>query len=140
VSRALKVERDSLIHGIGEVEGEPPFIESPDETFLAIARASPRPSMGGGAILTEDQDTPGRAYHFRRSWIMGSLKATSTQLRIMHVEGDSMAPTLPDGDTAMVDITRLAPNPPGIFVPDDSTGWWPSGWSTSPTAIHLPCE
>ena len=118
----LKVEREWLIHGIGEVEGEPPFIENPDETFVAIAHASPRPSMGGGAVVTEDHDTPGRAYHFRRSWIKGSLKASPSQLRIMHVEGDSMAPTLLDGDTVLVDMTRRAPNPPGIFVLDDGMG------------------
>jgi hypothetical protein len=122
VARVLKVERDWLIHGIGEVEGEPPFIENPDETFVAIAHASPRPSMGGGAVVTEDHDTPGRAYHFRRSWIKGSLKASPSQLRIMHVEGDSMAPTLLDGDTVLVDMTRRAPNPPGIFVLDDGMG------------------
>jgi phage repressor protein C with HTH and peptisase S24 domain len=40
----------------------------------------------------------------------------------MHVEGDSMAPTLLDGDTVLVDMTRRAPNPPGIFVLDDGMG------------------
>ena len=45
--------------------------------------------MGGGAVVTEDGDTPGRAYHFRQSWIRHKLKASPSQLRIMHVEGDS---------------------------------------------------
>ncbi|WP_372922874.1 helix-turn-helix transcriptional regulator, partial [Roseovarius sp.] len=48
--------------------------------------------------------------------------ASPSQLRIMHVEGDSMAPTLLDGDTVLVDMTRRAPNPPGIFVLDDGMG------------------
>lgn len=87
-ARVLKVEREWLIHGIGEVTGEPPFIENPDETFVA----------------------------------KGSLKASPSQLRIMHVEGDSMSPTLLDGDTVLVDMTRRAPNPPGIFVLDDGMG------------------
>jgi len=34
----LKVEREWLIHGISEVEGKPPFIENPDETFVATRR------------------------------------------------------------------------------------------------------
>jgi phage repressor protein C with HTH and peptisase S24 domain len=118
----LKVDRDWLIHGIGDVEGTPPFIENPDETFVSIAHASPRPSMGGGAVVEDHGDTAGRAYHFRRSWIRSSLKASPSQLRIMHVEGDSMAPTLLDGDTVLVDMTRRAPNPPGIFVLDDGMG------------------
>ena len=123
VARVLKVDRDWLIHGIGEVEGASPFIDNPDDTFVAIAHASPRPAMGGGAVVSdEDGDTPGRAYHFRRSWIKDSLKASPSQLRIMHVAGDSMAPTLLDGDTVLVDMTRHLPNPPGIFVLDDGMG------------------
>lgn len=122
VAAVLKVDRDWLIHGIGDVDGTPPFIDNPDEAFVAIAHASPRPSMGGGAVVLEDRDTPGRAYHFRRAWIKGSLKASPSQLRIMHVEGDSMAPTLLDGDTVLVDMARKTPNPPGIFVLDDGMG------------------
>jgi phage repressor protein C with HTH and peptisase S24 domain len=51
-----------------------------------------------------------------------SLKASPSQLRIMHVAGDSMAPTLLDGDTVLVDMTRRTPNPPGIFVVHDGMG------------------
>ncbi|PPB81363.1 peptidase S24-like protein [Albidovulum inexpectatum] len=122
VARVLKVERDWLIHGIGDVEGTPPFIENPDEAFVSIAHASPRPSMGGGAVVQDHEDSAGRAYHFRRSWIKGSLGASPSQLRIMHVEGDSMAPTLLSGDTVLVDMARRTPNPPGIFVLDDGMG------------------
>ena len=122
VARVLKVDRDWLIHGIGEVEGKSPFVENPDDAFVAIAHATPRPAMGGGAVVTEDGDTPGRVYHFRRSWIRNNLNSTPTQLRIMHVQGDSMAPTLLSGDTVLVDLTRRAPNPPGIFVLDDGMG------------------
>ncbi|CUH39481.1 putative HTH-type transcriptional regulator [Jannaschia seosinensis] len=122
VARVLKVEREWLLHGIGEVEGASPFIEKPDEAFVAIAHASPRPSMGGGAVVAEDHEAPGRPYHFRRSWIKGSLKASPSQLRIIHVEGDSMTPTLLDGDTVLVDLNQRAPNPPGIFVLDDGLG------------------
>ena len=122
VARVLKVDRDWLIHGIGEVEGTPPFIDNPDEAFVAIAHASPRPSMGAGAVVQDHDDGPGRAYHFRRSWIKEKLKASPSQLRIMHVEGDSMAPTLLSGDTVLVDMARRTPNPPGIFVLDDGMG------------------
>ena len=122
VSRVLKVERDWLLHGIGDVEGKPPFIDTPDETFVAVAHATPRPSMGGGAVVDETLENPGRAYHFRRSWIRDKLKASPSQLRIMHVQGDSMIPTLNDGDAVLVDMSRKTPSPPGIFVLDDGMG------------------
>lgn len=122
VARVLKVEVDWLIHGIGDIEGPSPFLENPDETFVPIAQAPVRPSMGGGSVALENYDEPGRAYHFRKSWIKQGLKASPSQLRIMKVEGDSMEPTLFDGDTVLVDMERKAPNPPGIFVLDDGMG------------------
>ncbi len=134
VARVLKVEREWLIHGIGEVESEPPFIENPDETFVAIAHASPRPSMSGGAVVTEELDTPGRAYHFRRYWI----KDSPSQLRIMHVEGDSMAPTLLDDGMGLV-AKRLehVPNsdPPAVRVISDNGFYSP--YERSAEEIHI---
>jgi phage repressor protein C with HTH and peptisase S24 domain len=50
------------------------------------------------------------------------LRANPADLRIMHVEGDSMMPTLNDGDIVLVDIGRRAPSPPGIFVLHDGMG------------------
>jgi hypothetical protein len=47
--------------------------------------------MGGGAVVEDHGDTAGRVYYFRRSWIRNSLKASPSQLRIMHVEGDSIS-------------------------------------------------
>ena len=78
--------------------------------------------MGGGSVALEDYDAPGRAYHFRQSWIKHNLKASPPQLRIMKVECDSMEPTLFDGDTVLVDLDLKAPNPSGIFVLDDGIG------------------
>jgi phage repressor protein C with HTH and peptisase S24 domain len=40
----------------------------------------------------------------------------------MHVEGDSMTPTLVDGDIVLVDTARKIPTPPGIFVLHDGMG------------------
>lgn len=122
VARVLKVDLDWLIHGIGEVEGPLPFLENSEEAFVAIAHAGVRPSMGGGAIVLEEYEEADRAYHFRKSWIKNGLKASPSQLRIMKVEGDSMEPTLMNGDTVLVDMTRKSPNPPGIFVLDDGIG------------------
>jgi phage repressor protein C with HTH and peptisase S24 domain len=60
--------------------------------------------------------------HFQREWILHDLKADPSQLRIMHVEGDSMMPTLHSGDVVLVDLARRSPTPPGIFVLFDGMG------------------
>lgn len=121
VAQALKVERNWLIHGMGEVHGEEPIVEHPDDSFVAISSVAVRPSMGGGHLV-EHEPLHGRPYHFQRSWIKQGLRSDPANLRIMHVEGDSMMPTLHDGDIVLVDLGRRSPTPPGIFVLHDGMG------------------
>lgn len=121
LARALKVERNWLLHGMGEVEGEAPFLENPDDAFVAIPSVAVRPSMGGGHVI-EEEPVFGKPYHFQRSWIKQGLRADPASLRIMHVEGDSMMPTLHSGDIVLVDMSRRSPTPPGIFVLHDGMG------------------
>lgn len=122
IARVLKVDRDWLLHGIGDVEGKPPFIDNPDDAYVAIPQVGARPSMGGGAVATVDEEKVVRPFHFQRAWIKNTLKAAPSQLRIMQVQGDSMEPTLRDGDVVLVDMGRRSPNPSGIFVLDDGIG------------------
>jgi phage repressor protein C with HTH and peptisase S24 domain len=120
VAQVLKVERRWLLHGLGEVEGDSPIIEDPDQAFVAIPSVEVSASMGGGSVVDEEEE--GKPYHFQRSWIRYKLRAKPADLRIMHVEGDSMLPTLHHGDIVLVDLARRAPTPPGIFVLHDGMG------------------
>ena len=74
VAQALKVERNWLIHGMGEVQGEAPIVEHPDDSFVAISSVAVRPSMGGGHLV-EQEPVDGRPYHFQRLWIKHDLRA-----------------------------------------------------------------
>ena len=121
VARVLKVSREWLLHGHGDVEGPSPLMENPDDAFIPIPHAGVRVSMGGG-MTADGEPGPARNYHFRRSWIREKLKTHASYLRVVHVEGDSMDPTLQDGDTVLVDTSKKAPNPPGIFVLHDGVG------------------
>jgi phage repressor protein C with HTH and peptisase S24 domain len=120
VAEVLKVERNWLLHGMGDVEGESPIIVDPSEAFISIPSVAVSASMGGGTVVDEVED--GKPYHFQREWILHDLKADPSQLRIMHVEGDSMMPTLHSGDVVLVDMQRRSPTPPGIFVLFDGMG------------------
>jgi phage repressor protein C with HTH and peptisase S24 domain len=122
VAEVLKVDVDWLISGIGKVEGDLPVPLSEVEDFVPIRLAAPRASMGGGAVVDDQDEDTDRTYQFRRSWIEQRLGVKPSNLRLLHVEGDSMAPTLMSGDMVLVDMTRRVPNPPGIFVLNDGMG------------------
>jgi phage repressor protein C with HTH and peptisase S24 domain len=121
VARVVKVELDWLLTGKGRVHGGDPITEDYHNEFVAIQYAAVRPSMGGGAIV-DTEDRPGRDFHFRRAWIRDRLKAAPSLLRVMAVQGDSMMPTLNDGDVILVDMNQRSPIPPGIFVLHDGMG------------------
>lgn len=74
VAQALKVERNWLNHGMGEVQGEAPIVEHPDDSFVAISSVAVRPFMGGGHLV-EQEPVDGRPYHFQRLWIKHDLRA-----------------------------------------------------------------
>lgn len=121
VAQALNVERNWLLHGIGDVDGESPIMEDPMEAFVSVPSVEVTASMGGGNLVTDEVEN-GEPYNFQRSWIVHDLKADPANLRIMHVEGDSMMPTLQSGDVVLVDLSRKSPTPPGIFVLSDGMG------------------
>lgn len=121
IAEVLKVERNWLLHGLGQIEGESPIFDNPEHTFVEVPYVNARPSMGGGQMVEFEPDY-GRPYHFQQSWIRHTLRSDPTHLRMMHVEGDSMMPTLHDRDIVLVDTSRRSPTPPGIFVLHDGMG------------------
>jgi phage repressor protein C with HTH and peptisase S24 domain len=121
IAKAVKVELEWLLSGKGRVQGGDPITEDYHNEFVAIQYAAARPSMGGGAVV-EAEDRPGRDFHFRRAWIRDRLKAAPSMLRVMAVQGDSMMPSLNEGDVILVDMNQRNPAPPGIFVLHDGMG------------------
>ena len=97
-------------------EGEGPAAS----TYAAIEGLNVAASAGGGAVA-EDYLT-GQRYYFRREWIRNQLDATPGALKMIRISGDSMAPALMDGDTVLIDTSRVTPSPAGIFVLHDGMG------------------
>lgn len=122
VADVLKVDLDWLIDGDGDVEGEAPKIYVPDTTFVSISGVRARASAGGGTVVHADDEQASKLYHFRLSWIEDELGASPRDLRMLRITGDSMIPTLNDGDTILVDMGRKAPHPSGLFVLHDGMG------------------
>ena len=121
IAAAVGVDRDWLLSGKGKVRGSDPITEDYHNEFVAVQYVAANPSMGGGSIADVDEDAA-RDFHFRRAWIRDRLKAAPSMLRVMTVRGDSMMPTLNEGDTVLVDLNQRNPVPPGVFVLHDGMG------------------
>ena len=71
-------------------------------------------AAGAGAIV--ENNNVANKLAFKRSWIRSSSNAAAEDLAVITVFGDSMNPTLCDGDRILVDMTQKALRNDGIYV------------------------
>src|SRR5438067_8679601 len=83
--------------------------------LLTIKRHPVMVSAGPGAIVTEELGKP--YFAFDERWLKALTPTTPSNLSIVRVEGDSMAPTLNAGDDILVDLGDAAERlRDGIYV------------------------
>ena len=96
---------------LGAPEGAP----EPTGNLIAISRSAARASAGPGALPEDEQRKP--YFGFDERWLRRLTGAALSDLTILRVEGDSMAPTLSDGDDILVDQSDAAERlRDGIYV------------------------
>ena len=78
-----------------------PLRPPPGGGLVPVMRVPVSASAGQGSIPSEEAATP--YFAFDRRWLRHMTAAPSDNLVIIRVEGDSMAPTLGDGDDILVD-------------------------------------
>lgn len=89
--------------------------------------------MGGGGLTLVSDGVPGRhgltfsAEHVRGYWlvppeVLSSLFARPEDVAAFAVQGDSMSPTLDEGDIVFIDTRHRLPSPPGIYAITDDFG------------------
>jgi phage repressor protein C with HTH and peptisase S24 domain len=98
--------------GAPEAEADP---APASPSLVPIARSAVRASAGPGAFPVEEHGRP--YFAFDQRWLRRLTGASTSDLTMLRVEGDSMSPTLSDGDDILVDrgegIERLRD---GIYV------------------------
>jgi phage repressor protein C with HTH and peptisase S24 domain len=72
------------------------------DTLVNIKRHPVRASAGPGAIVNEGLGKP--YFGFDERWLKALTATPAASLSIVRVEGDSMSPTLNDGDDILVDL------------------------------------
>jgi phage repressor protein C with HTH and peptisase S24 domain len=70
--------------------------------LVSVKRHPVSVSAGPGAVVTEELGKP--YFAFDERWLKALTPSQPTQLSIVRVEGDSMAPTLNAGDDILVDL------------------------------------
>ena len=72
-----------------------------DASTVMVPRLAVQASAGAGSMV--DGEFAIGAYRFDKAWLHEVSEAKADQLSIIKVAGDSMAPTLSDGDEVLVD-------------------------------------
>jgi phage repressor protein C with HTH and peptisase S24 domain len=82
--------------------GGPPDEPATPNGLLSIKRHPVTVSAGPGAFVTEELGKP--YFAFDERWLKALTASDASNLSIVRVEGDSMAPTLNAGDDILVDL------------------------------------
>ena len=71
-------------------------------------------AAGDGIVIDAEYETGRLA--FRHDWLRSVTSASPDDLAVITVHGDSMYPTLADGDTILVDLNQRAAGRDGVYI------------------------
>lgn len=99
--------RDQVITGDGPpykvAETVAQYTTKATDDFVHIPRYEVEASAGGGAVIHGEQVVD--YLSFRAEWVRNSLGVSVRDLALISVIGDSMEPTLSEGDVVLLDMT-----------------------------------
>lgn len=84
------------------------------DDFVLVPRYDIRASAGHGAVVHSEQVVDHLA--FREEWVRNALGVGEKDLALITVKGDSMEPTLSNGDLILIDTHRQAIGENSIYV------------------------
>ncbi len=91
-----------------------PRVRALDDELAFVPSYEVTAGAGEGIVIDVEHETGRLA--FRRDWLRGVTAAAPEELAVITVRGDSMFPTLAEGDTILVDLTQRAPTRDGVYI------------------------
>ena len=114
----LRISTDWLLYGRGALEeglGSPPQPTEPGPEFVAVERVNLKVSAGVTGFAIEHLNGNGPPIFFRADWLKAEgLRAD--RLLALRVAGDSMEPSLWDGDLVVINLAASTPRDGVVFV------------------------
>lgn len=121
---------------ISELIGEK--IQTPrlSRDVVAIQGLDVQASMGGGVEVSDESAT--EPFFFRKTFVDRVSPGHGTSLRVIELTGDSMEPTLSDGDVALIDLNAInVASAPGVYCLWNGTGLVVKRVQVIPGAKHM---
>lgn len=87
---------------------------TPLEGFVQIPRYKVSASAGGGSIIHSEQIVDHLT--FRSDWVRNALGVPVSSLALINVKGDSMEPTLSNGDVILIDMSAEGVDDNAVYV------------------------
>lgn len=104
--------------GISEQEvyelGELPMPSNGMSGYMLVPQYDVAASAGAGNYINQENQIDQLA--FKTEWLSRITNSPREKLAVITAEGDSMTPTLNDGDCMLIDINRTKLSKDGIFV------------------------
>lgn len=86
-----------------------------DDNFVMVPRYDLAASAGAGYVVQSNEQIVDYLA-FKAEWVRNSLGIPQKDLALISVKGDSMQPTLSDGDLVLIDTSRKVVEDSGVYV------------------------
>jgi phage repressor protein C with HTH and peptisase S24 domain len=93
---------------------KPAPVQLGDDEFVPVPSYDIRAAAGAGAVNFDEQ--PQHFLLYRRDWLRSVSVSSIDDLAVLRVSGDSMQPTLQDGDTVLVDKSVRRVGRDGLYI------------------------
>jgi phage repressor protein C with HTH and peptisase S24 domain len=103
-----------LVTGHGSPETASLSTGEPDDDYIALPRYDVAAAAGSGAAVVREEIVD--ALYFRKDWLHLELGVNPSDLAIISAVGDSMAPTIEDGDLLVLEIGEGRWKSDGVYV------------------------
>ncbi|MFT5163075.1 MAG: phage repressor protein C with HTH and peptisase S24 domain [Alteromonadaceae bacterium] len=99
----FKVDLNWLLTGQAS-QSEQPTGEMPTRDLVFAPMFDVQASAGYGSLV--ESETVTESFGFNKSWLSSQLRVSSDNIAFITVSGESMQPTLDDGDMILVDLSQ----------------------------------